>query len=393
MSTTTPHSTEAEPPDASDAGGTPGDAEPTTRTQHIAGFLYAGVWIVFLAVPVIAIYYSQAAIGWRVLAGISVVLFAVLYLWSAWRWFTEEPTSAPSWSHLWASQLVLGLIAAVSMPAIGPWVVAFTPYLAALIIYTRSPRVGIPIGVLIWAVPSLLALIWADFDPLWIAAGPGIGMGFIVAMRLTEYYEDRDRRRAETLRAAEDRDRIARDVHDVLGHSLTVLSIKAQLARRLMEAEPDRARAELDDIERISRESLTQVRSTVSRLKAPQLPGELDVARSTLASAGIQAEIHRELGDTDRDSHRLLAWVLREAVTNVVRHSEASRCAITVTPNRLQVADDGLGLGTSREGNGLRGVRERAQRNGARVVLGRAFPELEGTSAERPGTRVEVALS
>src|SRR5699024_7724126 len=117
---------------------------------------------------------------------------------------------------------------------------------------------------------------------------------FIVVSRLTEHYDARSRAAEEQLSQAEERDRIARDVHDVLGHSLTVLSIKAQVARRLMETEPQRAQAELDEIEQLARSSLSQVRTTVTRLRAPQLPEELEVARTALEAGGISADIQAQ---------------------------------------------------------------------------------------------------
>lgn len=372
-----------------------------SRGQQLAGFIYASVWVLFLAVPIIAVVNSGAALGWKILAVGATVLFAVVYLRLAWRWFTEDcveevleaGTGEPSSRALIASQLLLASIGALSLPAIGVWTVAYTPYMAALVVYTRPPRIGIPVGVLVWALPSAAAMFWTGFSNLWIAAGPGIGMLFVTAMRITEYYEEQGRDQAEALRRAEERDGIARDVHDVLGHSLTVLSIKAQLAHRLLEVDPARAREEVEQIDLLARESLGQVRSTVTRLKAPALPGELEVARTALEAAQILPVIRQDPSDEKMavDHHGVLAWALREAVTNVLRHSGASRCEVELQPGRLRVADDGAGLGESPEGNGLRGLRERAARCGARVVIGRAYPDLEGAAPDRPGTQVEVS--
>ncbi|WP_157320401.1 sensor histidine kinase [Nesterenkonia alkaliphila] len=357
------------------------------RPQHVAGFLYAGIWVLFLAVPLVAAWFSTAETHWRIIAVAATLAFGVVYLWFAWHFFSCPEQIATR--RLFLACSALGVIAALSIPGIGPWFGAFTTFIAALVIYTRPPLVGIPIGVLIWAAPTVTGYLLAAEPVFWIIGGPGIGMLFVIIFRITEYYDERDREQAESLRHAEERDRIARDVHDVLGHSLTVLTVKAQLARRLIDADQDKARAELAEIEQISRQALGEVRSTVTRLKSPHLPMELDVARDTLESAGITPVLQ---ASEDAADSPVLAWALREAVTNVVRHSQASRCEIVLTPQLLRVADDGVGVGSSREGNGLRGLRERAKTAGAGVVVGRAYPELEGTSPERPGTQIEVRL-
>ena len=373
-----------------DAEGQLGEGRGSAGPRFSPGFLYAGMWLVFLAVPVIGILTEGAAIGWQLLGFAGVALFGATYLRLSWRGFASTGGDhCPSTRELILGAALLAVLGALVIPSAGPWVTAFTPFIAALVIYTRRPAIGIPIGVLIWAVPSATAYLLSGGVSFWILGGPGMAMVFIIAIRITEFYEESDRRRAEELRQAEERDHIARDVHDVLGHSLTVLTVKAQLARRLMQDDPERARAELEEIETLTRESLAQVRSTVTRLKTPRLPGELDVAASTLESAGIAAQVSSSL---DGEGPPVLAWALREAVTNVVRHSGASHCEITISTDRLRVADDGAGLGETREGNGLRGLRERAKKVGAGVVIGRAYPELDGTAPERPGTMLEVRL-
>lgn len=377
--------------------------------RHIVGFVYAGVWAVFLVVPAIGAAYGDADLPWKVLTWTATAVFAAGYLALAWRWFSDEvdepaladATPGPSGRELVTCLLVLAAVAALAIPGAGAYVSAFTPYLSALVVFTRPPRLGVPLGLLIWAVPSALAYFLGGDGVLWVVLGPGIGFAFIVIIRLTEYYDVRDRQRAAELRHAAEREAIARDVHDVLGHSLTVLSIKAQLAARLLDSDPSRARDELSQIDTLARESLGQIRSTVTRLRTPELRGELDAARSALEAAGIDAEI--TLGtdavtgtDTDADDLRdpggLLAWALREAVTNVLRHSGAGRCRIQLAPGLLRVADDGTGM-AGQEGNGLRGLRERARAAGATVRLMPAHPDMEGTGPQRPGTLIEVRKS
>lgn len=350
------------------------------KPHHVAGFIYAGVWTVFLVVPVIGIAQSGAPLAWQIFSCAATAAFGILYLALAWRWFTGfEEGRPPETPQLAAGVGTLALLAALSLPAAGSWVSGFTPYLAALVVYTRRPGVGIPAGLLLWAVPSLAAYALGGMPTVWVFAGPGIGMAFIVAMRLTEHIETRERRQEQQVRRAEERSSLARDVHDVLGHSLTVLHLKAQVARRMLDADPERAKAELAEIERLARDGLSQVRSTVTQLRPPELLGELDVARGALEAAGIEPRIVSERAGQEQVPP-VLAWALREGVTNVLRHSGASCCVIEAGPDRVRVADDGAGLGESSEGNGLRGLRERAAAEGAHVVVGRAYPELEGTA-------------
>ncbi|WP_300345639.1 sensor histidine kinase [Nesterenkonia sp.] len=354
---------------------------PQVSGTRITGLLYATIWLVFLAAPVIAAVYSPAAVGWKLLAWAATAGFAMLYTWQMACWIGDDAIGRVHPRRLTVICLVLAGQAALTLPASGTWAVCFLPYIAALIIFTTAPQTGIPIGLVIWAVPTAAAYLVTGYNEVWVALGPGFGMLFIIITRLTEHFDERARGAEEQLRAAEERDRIARDVHDVLGHSLTVLSIKAQLARRLVAADPQRADAELGEIEQLARESLEQVRSTVTRLRAPQLPAELEVARSSLTAAGVDVEI-RGHSTGDEPGADLMAWTLREAVTNVLRHAQASRCCIQISPERLVISDDGLGVQSSAEGNGLRGLRERAAAIGARVSVG---------PAEGPGgTRVEV---
>ena len=136
--------------------------------------------------------------------------------------------------------------------------------------------------------------------------------------------------REENARLAveEERNRMARDLHDILGHSLTVITVKAELAGRLMDADPDRARAEVADLERLSRDALVDVRRAVEGFRELTLPGELARAREALRSAGIEADLPGSAEDVPSDMREVFAWAVREGVTNVIRHSGATRCTV-----------------------------------------------------------------
>ena len=166
----------------------------------------------------------------------------------------------------------------------------------------------------------------------------------------------------------------------MLGHSLTALSVKAELAARLIDVDPDRARLELESIQETARQALAEVRATVGGLRAGNLEAELAALPQVLADAGIETTVEGSVADTDPRHRTLLAWVLRESVTNVVRHAHATHVVIRLDQSGLTVADDGTGLAHA-EGNGLRGMRERVSAAGGTL-------DLSGD----PGTRVQVVL-
>jgi two-component system, NarL family, sensor histidine kinase DesK len=194
--------------------------------------------------------------------------------------------------------------------------------------------------------------------------------------------------RIEQLATLSERERIARDLHDVVGHALTGIVVRAQLAARLVRADPDAAAGELDAIERIARESLTDVRETVSGWRQVDVDDELDAARDALAAAGVTLTVDR---DPDLvltpSAATALGLAVREAVTNVVRHAGASACTVNLRHEAgqvlLEITDDGIGA-SGPDGNGLSGMRERI------VALGGETRRRSG--AARRGTQITVAL-
>ena len=177
-----------------------------------------------------------------------------------------------------------------------------------------------------------------------------------------------------------ERERVARDVHDVLGHSLTVVSVKAQLAERLVDADPERAKAELVEIQALTRQALAEVRATVGGLRAARLDDEVAAAGRALAAAGVGARLPGDLDVLDPRRRTVAAWAVREAVTNVVRHSGATTCTVDLGPDGLVVTDDGCGPPRV-DGNGLRGLRERVAASGGAL-------SVDGVPGG--GTRLEV---
>ena len=185
------------------------------------------------------------------------------------------------------------------------------------------------------------------------------------------------------LAAENERMRIARDMHDVLGHSLTTITVKAGLACRLGEADPARALQEIADVEALARRSLADVRAAVTNYRDVTLAGELATGRELLRAAGITADLPRAVDVVDPGNQELFGWVIREGLTNIVRHAHARSCAIRLSASSVEIVDDGVG-GTAPPGNGLSGLRERVAAAGGVVDAGPQLPT---------GWRLRVSLS
>jgi len=177
--------------------------------------------------------------------------------------------------------------------------------------------------------------------------------------RLRKAYEE-----IEHLAKVAERERIARDLHDVLGHTLSVIILKSELAGKLIDQDPQRAKAEMADVEQTSRAALADVRSTIRGYRAHSLEAELKAAKATLETAGVTVKSESSEVRLTPAQESVVALVVREAVTNVVRHARARNCHLLLMPVngncRIEIQDDGRGGGAV-EGNGLRGMRERIE--------------------------------
>jgi two-component system, NarL family, sensor histidine kinase DesK len=168
----------------------------------------------------------------------------------------------------------------------------------------------------------------------------------------------------EHLAKVAERERIARDLHDLLGHTLSLITLKAELARKLVDRDPQRAKQEMLDVEHTSRAALADVREAISGYRGEGLAAELVRARKTLETAGITVNCDVTELPLTPAQETVLALALREAITNVVRHAQARQCSVRLQRENnlctLEIADNGRGADAP-EGNGLRGMRERLE--------------------------------
>ncbi len=263
---------------------------------------------------------------------------------------------------------LIGLLAFVSML----WNPAAWSYAVFACVYTgmacvQSPRVGILRIMMIQAVLVVLAwwLNWPWFVMLMAvgvctSSGLGAMFGYMSQMRNLELrYTHEEVRR---LAAATERERIGRDLHDLLGHTLSLITLKLELSRRLFDRDRVGARRELEEAEKVARQALAEVRSAVTGIRATDLAAELASARVILECSGIALESTESVPGMPQEIERNLALVLREAVTNIVRHARARAVTLHIEDVGgsvcLTIIDDGRG-GINTKGNGLNGMRER----------------------------------
>ncbi|MCL3795505.1 MULTISPECIES: histidine kinase, partial [unclassified Actinomyces] len=391
MSVSAPPGT-ALPRGRSGAAGTDGRAGASgPGGHHRAPFFNwrANVWLVFLGFLIVFLLLEPRPWPLRVLGVTCVLAFATIYVLAfahdrSWTAVPEGATTAEELRMVARPLLAMVACALVSLPAVGWWWVYFVPYFCSYLLFLTRLRTGLVAMVLICAAELLtVGIAQPAQQHLWTAVGVSLSCGGIALGRLSVENEERRaavaRERAAAAReraAAQTRDEISRDIHDLLGHSLTVLTLKAEVARRLLDADPERAAREMDEIIVLSRASLADVRSTVTRLRAPDLAGQVEATRTALRAAEVSLLLTGSAEDVPERQRPLLSWALREATTNVVRHAGASRVEVEIAPGLLRVADDGVGLplaggggAPTRVGNGLAGLCSRIEAEGGELTL------------------------
>ena len=246
---------------------------------------------------------------------------------------------------------------------------AFFIYAAAFAGYLDPPRVAVRLIVAIAAIVLVQAWVVRHAWPhaLWPLLFTVLIGGINVHFSQVNRSNARLRRahdEIEHLAKVAERERIARDLHDLLGHTLSLVILKSELASKLAERDPERARVEIADVERIAREALAQVRSAVRGYRSGGLQAEVDSARSALAAAGVTLRAELDAIVLTPVQEAVLALTIREAVTNVIRHAGARNCEVTLRATKsictLTIHDDGRG-GSAPAGTGLTGMRERIE--------------------------------
>jgi two-component system sensor histidine kinase DesK len=334
-------------------------AGPTESVRDYGWIKY--VWLIYLGFFIFQPIRTKAAWPTLLAAGIAVAVFLYLY-------FAIFRTQG------WRQYACIGCIALLGFLYL-PWnwgAANFIIYAAAFIgVATGFVPGVISLGVLLSLTVVEMELLQfpIEAEVSLLLIGGAIGLGNI-------YFGQHARTQARLKQADEEikhlakiaeRERIARDLHDVLGHTLSLVVLKSELAAKLIESDPARAAKEIHDVESVSRQALAEVRKAIRGYSSGHLASELTRAIDTLDTAGIAVETEWAEVTVSPQQENALALALREAVLNVVRHSRARRCRLRLSAAdgvcSLEVHDDGQGA-RSAEGNGLRGMRERLESTG-----------------------------
>jgi two-component system sensor histidine kinase DesK len=369
--------------------------------------LYQHFWLL------ICLYFPLAALvskphAWpRLAVGITaLLLFAVSYTWIMWPHPASQGMRTRGQYRLSVLLLVaLGLQVTVFSLLDDPaWLWSFLGVSAMAGVLLPMRRAGVVV-VFLTALPLLIAIFThrgvAGIDWWWLIAlmllVRGLGLDMIGVSRLGSAIRELLATRRELARLAviEERERLSRDLHDLLGQTLSMITLKSELARGLITEDPARCAQELAEIEQVGRMTLREVRKTVAGYRQPQLSSELDGARQLLEAAGIKYSIEELPGELPQALDAVLAWTVREGVTNVIRHSRARHCLLRFTRDQggigVEMLNDGEGTedaGTQPigQGSGLPGLRERVSELGGTMEAGPLL--LEG----EPHFRLRVEL-
>src|SRR5215203_5797429 len=338
------------------AGGVYAQVADASRVKPlpVAWLLFTAVWLLFPVGFVIQVLRTDISPIELLAFQASIVAFVAVFLWLMLRYpFPYVELASQELRIRIGLLLVLAALALYVELVYGSGV----PYRFMYVVIAAA--VTLSRGGAAWAVVAVTvgggafyasrlgweaaATSWGDVVPFLL-----IGIGMIIVSRLVVTVRELQAAREEIARlaVAEERLRFARDLHDLLGHSLSSITLKSELAGRLLPAAPDKAAVEVHDIEGVARKALREVREAVAGYRQPTLDEELSGAGEILEAAGISCEIERNVGVLPSDVDAVLAWAIREGTTNVIRHSRAKHCEIRVVQEgeeiHAEISDDGL---------------------------------------------------
>jgi len=351
--------------------------------------LYQHAWLVCLFFPLVSLVRGPSSWLSLVLGLCALLFFAVGYTWLMWPHPASRGARGRVRSRL--SFLLFGALAALVLVfslLYGPswlWLFIGVSAIAGLLFPMRA---AFAVIVLFTLLPLFITIRMeggiAGVDWWWLIAlmllVRGLGLDMIGVARMGSAIRELQAARRELARLAviEERERLSRDLHDLLGQTLSMITLKSELARQLVTEEPGRCSQEIFEIEQVARHTLREVREAVVGYRQPHLSSELEGARQLLSAAGIDGEIDTIQQALPPAIDAALAWTVREGVTNVIRHSRARRCHIRVSHMNGQVCVEVLSDGgrreqaesTARRGLGLAGLRERVSELGGRIEAG-----------------------
>jgi len=335
------------------------------------GRLFMVAWLAFFIYPLAAFLTDRFSTEMRIYG-----LLLLLGLALIWAWFWIRILAGPDHRFLLPAIVGATLILVVFTLRTPPQYGSLFLYPVIMAGAAFPWRRGVAAVVVLSVLAAVIEL--ARGESITTSAGQLlnellVGFAAVAGRLLVEANQQLSQAREQIARLAvgEERLRFARDLHDLLGHSLSVIALKSELAGRLIKTTPGLAANEVEDIEQVARDALREVRDAVAGYRQPSLSAELAGAREALTAAGIELRAEGEHMPLPPAVEAVLAWALREGVTNVMRHSQAKRCNIRIFKKdgsaAVEVVDDGRG-GTPEPGSGLHGLRERVLERGGTLT-------------------------
>lgn len=345
---------------------------PSARRWYLGAVISICFTVFFFLIPLLQGQPPRTAVVWTIALVVFIAMFLIaaplaMAMPAGWRW--APPTVLLLVSSVFALALDSGFT--------GLWAYVAVSYVMSLM----RPRVSMLIIVGL-AVAALVLAEWHPIGdmPTWamplIILSTGLMMiAFarnIATLRLLRATQNE----LAAVAVEEERNRVGRDMHDILGHSLSAIALKADLAAALSERDPQSAAREIREVQTLARSTLGDMRAVVSGYRQVRVASELASLRTLLPASGLTAHLPRTTDEVPEENRELFGWVLREAATNVIRHSQAGQCWVTLSAHRIAVEDDGIGPtaqdAPAAPGNGLHGLADRVREAGGALRIGRS---------------------
>jgi two-component system sensor histidine kinase DesK len=364
------------------------------RSPYLLWLIWV-LWLPFIIPAFVSLFQAHLTIPRLIAILIGATLFLAIYLLASWHRAQSLVATSSLPRHpgasTWLTIVVLTVLSLVLVLLGGSaWLALFfytCGYVGGSLPVRWTILTATVIALLATAIGWFTGIGWLNLVQTIVFIPAIIIITRVVMWSITTSWAlDTARKEIARLAVTTERLRIARDLHDLLGHNLSLIALKSELAKRLVNVAPERAVVEISDVENVARTTLQEVREAVSAYRQPTLKSELYAAQEILAAAGIAYRYDGDESEIDvlpTPIEAVLSWTVREGVTNVIRHSRAHQCTIRVTRNvqeiGIEVIDDGAGASfissSDNEGNGLRGLTERVE-----TIRGRceAFPREGG---------------
>jgi two-component system, NarL family, sensor histidine kinase DesK len=366
--------------------------------------LYAYFWFICLLFPILTLIQIRPSGLYLLITASGLIIFVAAYFWIMWPHPISDQTRTKL--GLWTSLVlivaltVLVLFLSIINGTSFLWLFIGVSAIAGMTLSFRNAFITV-IGLTLLTIVANVGMDggiktanWFQIIPLALLVR-GLGLDMIGFVRLSDALRELQRAREELAHQAvtEERLRMARDLHDLLGHTLSLITMKSELAWRLLKKDPLTATEQVHDVERVARQALRDVREAVAGYRQRTLRGELDGARQILEAAGVECTIEYESQSLPSGIDMVLAWVVREGVTNVIRHTRAQRCLIRITSSymyvRAEISNDGYPRkegSTIEWGSGLSGLSERVSNAGGKLEVRRQ------PTSNSPGFQLSVEI-